>query len=86
LRTPEQRIALGVLTLLKLTDVERVCAADEHGRRPELEALLLDLATRIPALSDSLSARYLIHANMSRHLSFAESAGLPAAAPRRGQR
>jgi uncharacterized circularly permuted ATP-grasp superfamily protein/uncharacterized alpha-E superfamily protein len=85
LRTPEQKIALGVLTLLKLTDVERVCATDDHGQRPELEALLLDLATRIPALSDSLSARYLVHANMSRHLSFDDSAGPPAAAPRRGK-
>jgi uncharacterized circularly permuted ATP-grasp superfamily protein/uncharacterized alpha-E superfamily protein len=86
LRTPEQRIALGVLTSLKLTDVERVCAADEHGDRPELEALLLDLATRIPALSDSLSARYLTHASMSRHLSFDENVTPLASAPRRGRR
>jgi uncharacterized circularly permuted ATP-grasp superfamily protein/uncharacterized alpha-E superfamily protein len=68
LRTHEQRIALGVLTDLKLTDIDRVCVADAHGDRPQLEALLVDLATRIPALSDSLSDRYLTHATVSRHL------------------
>jgi uncharacterized circularly permuted ATP-grasp superfamily protein/uncharacterized alpha-E superfamily protein len=68
LRTHEQRIALSVLTDLKLADIERVCSADEDGRRPRLEALLIDLATRIPALSDSLSDRYLTHATVTRHL------------------
>jgi uncharacterized circularly permuted ATP-grasp superfamily protein/uncharacterized alpha-E superfamily protein len=72
LRTHEQRIALGVLTDLKLADVERTCAADEHGDRPRLDALLVDLATRIPALSDSLSDRYLAHATVSRHLTLDE--------------
>jgi uncharacterized alpha-E superfamily protein len=68
LRTSEQRIALSVLTDLRLSDVERVCSADEEGHRPGLEALLIDLATRIPELSDSLSGRYLTHATVSRHL------------------
>ena len=36
-----------------------LCAPDEHGDRPRLETLLVDLATRIPALSDALSDRYL---------------------------
>jgi len=68
LRTPQQRIALGVLTDLKLADIDRLCATDEHGDRARLSALLVDLATRIPALSDSLSDRYLNHATVSRHL------------------
>ncbi len=67
-RTQQQRIALSVLTDLKLTDVDRACAPDEQGNRPRLETLLLDLAMRIPALSDSLSDRYLAHATVSRHL------------------
>ena len=37
-----------------------------------LTALLVDLATRIPALSDSLSDRYLNHATVSRHLKAGE--------------
>jgi uncharacterized circularly permuted ATP-grasp superfamily protein/uncharacterized alpha-E superfamily protein len=68
LRTPQQRIALSVLTDLKLADIDRLCAGDEHGDRTRLATLLVDLATRIPALSDSLSDRYLNHATISRHL------------------
>lgn len=68
LRTPQQRIALSALAALKLADVERLCLVDEHGERPRLAALLVDLATQIPALSDSLTDRYLNHATVSRHL------------------
>jgi uncharacterized circularly permuted ATP-grasp superfamily protein/uncharacterized alpha-E superfamily protein len=68
LRTAQERIALGLLTDLKLADIERLCVLDERGGRPHLAALLVDLATRIPALSDSLSDRYLNHATISRHL------------------
>jgi hypothetical protein len=46
-----------------------VCRPDAKGDRPDLEAMLIDLGTRIPALSDSLSDRYLTHATVSRHLS-----------------
>jgi hypothetical protein len=35
--------------------------------------MLVDLATRIPALSDSLSDRYLNHATISRHLRLDET-------------
>jgi uncharacterized alpha-E superfamily protein len=75
LRTNEQRIALSVLTDLRLTEVDRVCSPDEHGNRPTLEAMLIDLATRIPALSDSLSDRYLTHATVTRHLTQDERQG-----------
>jgi uncharacterized alpha-E superfamily protein len=68
LRSPEERIALGVLADLQLTDIEWITPPDEHGRRARLSELLVDLATRIPALSDSLSERYLSHASVSRHL------------------
>ncbi|HEX6239290.1 MAG TPA: circularly permuted type 2 ATP-grasp protein, partial [Polyangiales bacterium] len=68
LPTAQERIALGLLTDLKLADIEQLCVQDERGGRPRLSALLIDLATRIPALSDSLSDRYLNHATISRHL------------------
>jgi len=68
MRTPQERIALSLLNDLKLTDVEQSCALNERGERPALAQLLVDFATRIPALSDSLSDRYLNHATMSRHL------------------
>jgi uncharacterized alpha-E superfamily protein len=73
LRSPQERIALSLLNDLKLTDVERVCAPDEKGQHVNLRKALLDLATRIPALSDSLSDRYLNHATVSRHLKLDEA-------------
>jgi hypothetical protein len=57
-----------------LCDVERLCEEDSRGERPALAALLLDLATRIPTLSDSLSDRYLANASVSRHLGYDDSA------------
>ena len=68
LRTPEQRIALSLRTQLELADVEELCTRDERGARGRLDQLLIDLATRIPALSDQLLARYFTHASVSRHL------------------
>jgi uncharacterized circularly permuted ATP-grasp superfamily protein/uncharacterized alpha-E superfamily protein len=70
--TPQERIALGALYALKLADVERVAMPLEDGKRVRLNELLLDLATRVPALSDSLSDRYLAHATVSRHLTLDE--------------
>ena len=75
LRSEQERSVLGMLTALRLCDVERLCAEDERGDRPALAAFLLDLATRIPALSDSLSDRYLAHASVSRHLGYDDAHG-----------
>jgi uncharacterized circularly permuted ATP-grasp superfamily protein/uncharacterized alpha-E superfamily protein len=72
MRTPQQRIALSVLTDLKLADIDRLCVVDERGERARLAALLIDLGTQIPSLSDSLSDRYLNHATVSRHLTHEE--------------
>lgn len=74
LRSPQQRIALSLLNDLKLTEVEPLCTPDAHGHYARLSAFLIDLATRIPALSDSLSDRYLNHATVSRHLTLDEAA------------
>jgi uncharacterized alpha-E superfamily protein len=70
--TAQERIALGALYALKLADVERVSGHGEDGKRARLSELLIDLATRVPALSDSLSDRYLAHATVSRHLTLDE--------------
>jgi len=73
LRSAEERLALSVLATLRLCEVEALCATTPEGLRPALSPLLIDLATRIPALSDALSARYLAHATISRHLSYDET-------------
>jgi uncharacterized circularly permuted ATP-grasp superfamily protein/uncharacterized alpha-E superfamily protein len=68
LRSEQERSVLGMLAELRLCDVDALVATDEQGVRAGLTTLLLDLATRIPLLSDSLSDRYLAHATVSRHL------------------
>jgi hypothetical protein len=70
LRSQQERSVLGMLTALKLCDVAQLCKEDARGERSALAALLLDLAAKIPALSDSLSDRYLAHASVSRHLGY----------------
>ncbi|HMI91859.1 MAG TPA: circularly permuted type 2 ATP-grasp protein [Polyangiales bacterium] len=77
LRSAQERSVLGMLTSLRLCDIERLCEEDSRGERPALAALLLDLATRIPTLSDSLSDRYLAHASVSRHLGYDDSVHEP---------
>lgn len=76
LRSEQERSVLGMLAELRLCDVERLVASGEAGERAGLTALLLDLATRIPVLSDSLSDRYLAHATVSRHLGHDDSAAV----------
>lgn len=57
-RTPEQRLALDTLTQVRLADIERLRLADSNGVRTELAALLTDLLTKLPELSDTISRRY----------------------------
>jgi uncharacterized circularly permuted ATP-grasp superfamily protein/uncharacterized alpha-E superfamily protein len=75
--SPQLRLALAVQNELELAEIERLCIAGDDGTRPELEALLRKLGTLLPALSDSLSASYLNHASVSRHLSREESGARP---------
>ena len=71
-RSTEDRLVLASLSRLRLADVETLCATDAQERRPALEALLLELARALPALSDALNGSYLNHAVLSRQL-----AGMP---------
>jgi uncharacterized alpha-E superfamily protein len=84
LRSQQERISLGLLTDLRLADIERSCAVDEHGERGRLSAILMDLAGRVPALSDSISDRYLNHATVTRHVS-AEDGSRPSLLDREGE-
>lgn len=76
LRSEQERSVLGMLAELRLCDVESLVESGEAGVRAGLTTLLLDLATRIPLLSDSLSDRYLAHATVSRHLGHDDSAAV----------
>ncbi|MFI5308241.1 MAG: alpha-E domain-containing protein, partial [Polyangiales bacterium] len=77
LRSQQERSVLGLLALLRLCDVEQLVRPNEQGERAAFMELLLDLATRIPALSDTLSDRYLAHATVSRHLGHDDAPARP---------
>ena len=68
-RSPELRLALLTSHELELCDVHKLCEMDAAGARPGLAAVLRSLKGELPALSDALSATYLSHATISRHLS-----------------
>jgi uncharacterized circularly permuted ATP-grasp superfamily protein/uncharacterized alpha-E superfamily protein len=64
----EQRIALALLTDLRLIDVYSVVQPDASGHRAELEAFLDQTAARLRELSDEITRHYLIHAGQSRQI------------------
>jgi uncharacterized alpha-E superfamily protein len=67
-RSPEQRLMLSALTRVCLADVGPLTQVEANGRRPHLQALLADLGSELPALSDMITRRYLTHLQTSRHL------------------
>lgn len=73
-RTPEERLALELLSEVRLLDVEEVCARAGEGNveRPALRGLLSDLVRKLQSLSDALFAAYLTPAKISRALASPE--------------
>lgn len=67
-RTTEERIIIGLLSLLRLTQVERLGKVNEEGLRMELDDLLDRLYIELPALSDALSYSYLSHTGVAKQL------------------
>jgi uncharacterized circularly permuted ATP-grasp superfamily protein/uncharacterized alpha-E superfamily protein len=57
-RTPEQRLALELLTLVRLADLDSLRSISEDGRRAALGKLLDKLIGGLPDLSDIVSRRY----------------------------
>jgi uncharacterized alpha-E superfamily protein len=74
-KNPQLRSTLEALARVELADPGELCAPDDTGARPGLEALLRDLGIALPALSESLSHSYLNHATVSRHLQKDETIG-----------
>jgi uncharacterized circularly permuted ATP-grasp superfamily protein/uncharacterized alpha-E superfamily protein len=66
--SPAQRLTMTALSSLRLTDIETLCEVGDGGQRWQLEALLTQLHTDLPALADTLTHHYLSHAEPSRHL------------------
>lgn len=57
-RTPEQRLALDLLTQVRLTDIDAMRIVDAHGERQALKQALDRLIVGLPQLSDIISRRY----------------------------
>ena len=57
-RTPEQRLALEMLTQVRLADIEVLRKLDENGERALLREMLDQLIKGLPELSDVISRRY----------------------------
>jgi uncharacterized alpha-E superfamily protein len=66
-RGPDQRFALAALGTVRLAEAEKLAAVQENNR-PGLRALLDEVGTLLPALSDSITLQYLSHLTAARHL------------------
>jgi len=67
-RSAEQRLALSLVTTLRLADVTALARPTPEGRRPGLDELLAGLEADLPRLSESLARQYLTHLQPSRQL------------------
>ncbi len=65
---PEQRVAMGGLTMVRLSNIEELCQTDEKGKRGNLARLLTRVDEDMSALSDIMRRLYLSHAQTSRQL------------------
>ena len=62
LRTREERVALNVLTRVRLADIEALAAVNASGERVALREHLLFLLRELPDLSNAITQSYLVHA------------------------
>jgi uncharacterized alpha-E superfamily protein len=67
-RPPEARIALDLLTMVQLANVEDLSKIDEEKRRPALESLLTRISLELRGLTEQLARRYFTHAIASKRL------------------
>ncbi len=66
--TPEQRVSMGGLMTLRLSDIEELCHTDAQGKRVKLAQLLSRVDDDMSALSDIITRQFLSHAQTSRQL------------------
>ncbi len=67
-RSPEEKLALAMLTRVRLLDVGDLCAPGPNAMRARLDEVLRGFAGDLAALSDSITRSYLSHALPSRQL------------------
>jgi uncharacterized alpha-E superfamily protein len=64
----EQRIALALLTDLRLADVFKLSLAGSNAQRTELELFLDRCAANLRSISDEITKHYLLHAGPSQQI------------------
>jgi hypothetical protein len=64
----EQRVALALLTDLRLADVYALAKVDSSGQRSQFEWFLERCAAHFRSLSDEITTHYLIHAGPARQI------------------
>lgn len=64
----EQRIALSALTKIRMLSAEKLARMSIAEHRSKLDHTLGRIAANLPKLSDVISAKYLIHAGLTRQL------------------
>jgi uncharacterized alpha-E superfamily protein len=69
-RSPEQRVALALLNLVRLADPYELARVDQRQTRPNLVKLLDRTSDMLPKLADAISGKFLIHAGQQRHYAF----------------
>jgi uncharacterized alpha-E superfamily protein len=67
-RSPEEKLALAMLTRVRLLDVDDLCAPGANATRARLDTALRSFASDLAALSDTITRSYLSHAQPSRQL------------------
>jgi uncharacterized alpha-E superfamily protein len=67
-RSREERLALAMLTRVRLLDVEDLCEPGRQGTRARLDEALQGFTTDLAALSDTITRSYLSHAQPSHQL------------------
>jgi uncharacterized circularly permuted ATP-grasp superfamily protein/uncharacterized alpha-E superfamily protein len=64
-----QRLAIAMLTHVRLAEMDHLAQIARNGQRLQLDAFLAQLSQDLPALSNTITHRYLSHAESTRHLS-----------------
>ncbi len=63
----EQRLTTALANAVRLADVSELTVLDKRSELTALHKLLNRITDQIPKMSDSISARFLIHAGFQRH-------------------
>jgi uncharacterized alpha-E superfamily protein len=66
--SPAQRLAIAMLTHVRLAQMDHLAQIARNGQRLQLDAFLTQLGQDLPALSNTITHHYLSHAESTRHL------------------